>query len=170
MKLSFVAHSNDKKLCSLITFNEGNIVYKETENPVKGDLEISCPGAIVQEIIEKDLSWDEAFYWCEFHRDTDVYNLAFWRILHAPWRARFNNEYTKINQSNSLGKMSIATMIEKGGEKMNIILEKYGLYCSGCLPSLGENLEDGCSIHGISSVEKEKLLLEVKQHLETLKI
>ena len=170
MKLSFIAYSKDRKLCSLITFNDGEIIYQETKNPVKGDLEISCPGAIVQNIIENDLSWDESFYWCDFHRDPDVYNLAFWRILHAPWRARFNNEYTKIDQTNPLGKMSIATMIEKGGNKMNNILEKYGLYCSGCLPSIGENLEDGCAIHGISREDKENLLNEVKQYLKTLKI
>ena len=60
-------------------------------------------------------------------------------------------------------------MIEKGGDQMNKILDKYGLYCSGCLPAIGENLEDGCSIHGISAVEKQKLLDEVQQHMKKIK-
>ena len=169
MKLSFTAYDKHKKLSSLITFDNGSITYEEADESIKCELSISCPGPIVQEIIKNDLSWDEAFYSCDFHRNPDTYNLAFWRILHAPWRARFSNEYTKLNNANSLSKISIATMIEKGGEQMNKILEKYGLYCSGCLPAIGENLEDGCSIHGISIVEKQKLIDEVQQHLKKIK-
>ena len=147
MTLCFTAYDSTKSLIALISFNKGEIKYEELENPVDCDLKMSCPGAIVQEVIQNDLSWDEVFYWSTFHRNPDVYNLAFWRLLHAPWRSR--TEKVGNLFSKPLSKISIATLIEKGGKQVSEILEQYGMYCSGCTPSIGENLQDK-SVHGFA--------------------
>ncbi len=65
--------------------------------------------------------------------------------------------------SKPLSDTSIATLIEKGGEKIIKILEANGMYCSGCPPSVGENLQDGCSIHGISDEKMNKITSEIQK-------
>lgn len=161
MKLCFTAFDSKKSLVALISFIDGKINYDELKVPVESELVISCPGAMVQEIIQNDLSWDEILYWSTFHRNPNVYNLAFWRLLHAPWRAK-SKEYENLF-SKPLSDISIATLVEKGGNKITKILEEYGMYCSGCPPAVGENLQDGCSIHGITNEKMKKIVSEIQK-------
>ena len=161
MTLCFTAFNSKKTLIALISFNNGKINYEELKNPIKSELVISCPGAMVQDIIQNNLSWDEILYWSTFDRNPNVHNLAFWRLLHAPWRAK-----SRMNQelfSKSLSDISLATLIEKGGNKITKILEEYGMYCSGCPPSVGENIQDGCSIHGITEEKMAKITSEIQK-------
>ena len=169
MSLCFTAYDEKRKLQALIHFKNGDITYKKISNPDESDLIMSCPGGIVQTIIQNDLSWDEAFYWCTFHRDPDVYNLAFWRLLHAPWKARLEKNQTGLF-SKPLSNVSIATLVEKGGRGVVQILESYGLYCSGCTPSIGENLQDGCAIHGISEDKMNELLEDMQKFMSVQKM
>jgi CMP-N-acetylneuraminate monooxygenase len=169
MRLSFTAYNEKKKLHALIHFKNGNVTYNEINHPVESDLMMSCPGGIVQTIIQNNLSWDEALYWCTFRRDPDVYNLAFWRVLHAPWRFRLGKTQ-KGFFSKKLSNVSIATLIEKGGSGIVQILENYGLYCSGCPPSIGENLQDGCSSHGIPEDKMNELVEDIQKILSMKKI
>ena len=122
---------------------------------------MSCYGPVVQEIIQNDMSWDEAQFWCSLHRNPDVYNLAFWRLLHAPWRTRLEDNSNLF--SRPLSSISIATLIEKGGKEVAKILEEQGMYCTGCPPSVGENLQDGCNIHGISNKKMNEMILKIKK-------
>jgi len=82
-----------------------------------------------------------------FSRQPDVYNIHLWKLLYAPWRARPN--YTpQVNLEYNIDplSLSIADIIEKGGENASKIFEKYGLNCTGCESGLGETVEDGCAI------------------------
>ena len=57
--------------------------------------------------------------------------------------------------------MSIADIIEKYGNPVLRILEKFGLYSAGCEASMGEKIIDGCRLHGLSSKQTEDLIYEI---------
>jgi CMP-N-acetylneuraminate monooxygenase len=161
MELCLTSYDSKRSLTSLIDFSNGDIKYEELDEPVNSNLVMSCYGPVVQEIIQNDMSWDEAQFWCSLHRNPDVYNLAFWRLLHAPWRTRLEDNSNLF--SRPLSSISIATLIEKGGKEVAKILEEQGMYCTGCPPSVGENLQDGCNIHGISNKKMNEMILKIKK-------
>ena len=149
---------------TVIKFSNGKISCENTNSSSKNTyMYMKCPGPIVQEIIKNDLSWDEiqSGYWCEFDRNPDVYNIGLWKLLHAPWRARLSFQKSKSIQISD--KTSIADIIENGNKETIKILEKFGLYCAGCEASIGENMKDGCSIHGLTDDETHKLISEIKK-------
>ena len=41
------------------------------------------------------------------------------------------------------------------------IFEKYGLFCTGCEPGMGENVEEGCRLHGLSVQKTRELISEL---------
>ena len=57
---------------------------------------------------------------------------------------------------------AIADIIENGDKKTIETLEKFGLYCAGCEASIGETIEEGCSIHGLNDSETSELIKELK--------
>ncbi len=154
----------DEKVHGFIKFDDGNITYEKIEKESKANLLMKCPGHLVQEIIRNDLYWDELVsgFWCEFSRDPDIYNVAFWQLLHVPWRARkiydgkTNPKVFEIKKNSS-----IADIIEKGGSEVIEIFEKNGLFCVGCEASIGETIEEGCEIHGLNEKQRDKLILEL---------
>ena len=149
---------------SVIKFSNGKISCENTNSSSKNTyMYMKCPGPIVQEIIKNDLSWDEiqSGYWCENDRNPEVYNIGLWKLLHAPWRARLSFQKSKSIQISD--KTSIADIIENGNKETIKILEKFGLYCAGCEASIGENMKDGCSIHGLTDDETHKLISEIKK-------
>ena len=153
---------------SVIKFSNGKISCENTNSSSKNTyMYMKCPGPIVQEIIKNDLSWDEiqSGYWCENDRNPEVYNIGLWKLLHAPWRARLSFQKSKSIQISD--KTSIADIIENGNKETIKILEKFGLYCAGCEASIGENLKDGCSIHGLTDDETHKLISEIKKNSTT---
>ena len=152
-----------KKVHGIIKFNNGKITYKETKNQNKANLIMRCPGHFVQEIIRNDLYWDELVsgFWCEFSRDPDIYNVAFWQLLHVPWRARKKDGKTNSGQIEIKTNTSIADIIEKGGSNVIEIFERNGLFCVGCDAAIGETIEEGCEIHGIDEKQRDKLILEL---------
>ena len=50
-------------------------------------LKFYVPENIIANIIENNLSWDEAHigYWCEFERYNENYEASFWRLLQSPY-------------------------------------------------------------------------------------
>ena len=164
--LRLIAEENQNKIDCLIEFNDGKVICHHFENNKKFHMSMSCPGGILQKIIEHDLSWDEmqSGYWAVYDRNPDTYNIALWQLFHAPWQARPNYINTNKNNSNIFldKKSAIADIIEHGNKKTIQVLEKFGLYCAGCEASLGETLEDGCSIHGLTNSETNELLKELK--------
>jgi len=153
----------DIPLYGYILFNNGTITYDEILKPKEANLDISIPGGILQEVIQKDLSWDEAYngFWCTFNRNPDVYNIHFWKLLYAPWRARSDYVAQTDLEYNSAYDLSIADIIEKGGSVASKIFEKYGLFCTGCESGMGETVEDGCRLHGLSNEKTKQLLNEL---------
>ena len=149
---------------ALIIFDNGKVQYEPNPNNKRADMTMVCPGPILQEIIQKDLSWDEAYngFWITFSRNPDIYNIHLWKLLYAPWRAR--PEYiqqTDLEYNVDPLRMSIADIIEKGGENASKIFENYGLYCTGCELGIGETIEDGCQFHGIDKQKTKKLIDEL---------
>jgi len=154
----------NNSLNALIKFENGKIIYESKEKICNADMMMKCPGNIVQDIIRKDLSWDEisSGYWSTFSRNPDIYNVAFWQLLHAPWKARKN--YPLIVESEiNIKNTSIADIIEKYGNPALIIFEKFGLYCAGCEAAMGEKITDGCRFHGLSEQQTENLIHEIDQ-------
>lgn len=164
--LSFTAKDDKRTLNGLIIFDNGKVTYEPVSQPQKAEMIMSCPGGMVQEIIRKDLYWDEITngYWCTFSRNPDVYNVALWKLLHVPWQARpryFKGVHKKRLEITPT--TSIADIIEKGGDKVSQTFEKYGLYCVGCIASLGETVEDGCLFHGLSEQQAKALVSELEK-------
>lgn len=168
MDFCLTTFSEKNSLYSLISFNDGDITYQELSKHKKCELSMSIPMPVVAEIINNDLSWDEAFYWTTFHRDPDEYNLAFWKFMHAPWRSRNNTIWITSHDPNMLGNVSIATLVEQEGKSVTDILEKYGLFCIGCSKSIGENLNDACAMHGIPDKKRIELIHEIKSKIKSL--
>lgn len=52
-------------------------------------------------------------------------------------------------------------IIQKGGETASMIFEKYGLFCTGCEPGIGETVEEGCKLHDISKEKTKELVNEL---------
>ena len=160
-------YSKDKKLNALIHFKNGEISYEPKEQTCEANMTMSCPGRIIQDIIHKDLSWDEisSGYWSTFSRNPDTYNIALWQLFHAPWKSR-KNYSLMINSNFNTQNISIADIIEKYGSPVLRILEKYGLYCAGCEASMGEKIIDGCRLHGLSSKQTKDLIEEIDYIIE----
>ena len=162
-KYSVILSARDKKrkLDGKISFVDGFVEYEP--DPISDDvaMRMICPGAIIQDIIEKDFSWDEIQYWSEYSRENDEYNIAFWKIMHAPWEARKNISIDKSDFVNETA--AIATLLEKGGKEVNAIFEQFGLYCSSCDASIGENIEEGCKMHGLTKNSTQKLISEINE-------
>ncbi len=149
----------------LILFQKGIVSVKKIDSEVdKVNMLWECPGHIIQKVIKNDLSWDEAElgYWCKYSREPDIYNIALWKILNSPWRARksISNDLLK-----PISTISIADLIEHNGDKISNILQKYGLFCVGCGSSIGENIHDACEIHGFSEQRKNSMIKEIEAKL-----
>ncbi|MGO4546727.1 Rieske 2Fe-2S domain-containing protein [Paenibacillus sp. 2TAB23] len=126
---------------------------------------ISMPNEILGSIVQKDISWDEAFigYWCSFYRDSDIYHADFWRLLQAPYYRKNPriNRLSQLNAKNDINKMTIADLFDRYGDDVERILGRYGLYCMGCYRSNQETLELALLSHGILQEKKERLYQEL---------
>jgi len=167
-----ILFSTNKNKNFLIKFKDGKVACKQIFKNIVTDMTMSCPSELVQEIIKNDLSWDEAHigYWCKFSRYPDLYNISLWRLLHAPWQGRKKLEEETSNQISKTkfdSNVSIANIIEIGGKPVIELFEKYGLYCSGCNASLGENIIDGCKVHGLNASQTNKVINELQKIIDT---
>ena len=165
-QIQFTAFDEQRKINALIHFSNGIVTYQANTNNKNADLSMSCPGAIVQEIIINNLSWDEIYYWSTFSKGRDTYNIAFWKLLHAPWEARVggSNKFLARNEIEDI--MPIATILENGGNEALKAMEKYGLFCASCDAALGETVEDGCKLHGLDEQKTKLLVFELKKILK----
>ena len=85
---------------------------------------MSCPGAIVQNIITNNLSWDEIYYWSTFSKGRDAYNIAFWKLLHTPWEAQINNSNKILVKNEIENRMPVAAILENGGDEQTFTLKR----------------------------------------------
>ena len=153
-----IAANDRRKLSAKISFIEGIIEYESEPEDVNVDMSMMCPGGILQDIIKRDLSWDEISYWSEYSRKNDEYNIGIWKLMHTPWNARKHNKV----KSNLVNKnTSIAYLLEKGGKEVNSVFEEFGLYCAACDASIGENIEEGCKMHGLTEDLTQQLISKI---------
>ena len=62
--------------------------------------------------------------------------------------------------------MSIATILENGGDEALMVMEKYGLFCASCDAAQGETVEDGCKLHGLDEQKSKLLVFELEEILK----
>ena len=164
------SYGEKRELIGKISFENGSINYEIEPKTLESDMTMNCPGPIVQDIIENDLSWDEIQYWSEYSRKNNEYNIGFWKIMHSPWEARVNKtnklKLPKEKISSTNKNTAIATLIEKGGNDLNRIFEQFGLYCSSCDAAVGETIEEGCKMHGLDNNSRTKLISEINKFLK----
>ncbi|WP_186313320.1 Rieske 2Fe-2S domain-containing protein [Halorubrum salsamenti] len=174
--LSIGLSGDGRQLTALISFSDGQISYKPTDSLVSHSevdsqthVIMECPGRLVQYVIRNDLSWDEIRigYWATFSRSPDEYNLAFWRLLHAPWEARADvyNVTEGYDIETGLSGESVADLIER--QDVQDILDEYGLFCSGCPNAIGEDILEAARIHGLSQQQVESLVANVEQAIDS---
>jgi len=165
-KIQFTASNEQREISALIEFSNGVVVYHANTSSKDVDLSMSCPGAIVQNIITNNLSWDEIYYWSTFSKGRDAYNIAFWKLLHTPWEAQGNSSNKLLIKNEIENRISIATILENGGDEALKVMEKHGLFCGSCDAALGETVEDGCKSHGLDKQKSESLVFELEQILK----
>jgi len=166
-RVQFTAFNENRKINALIEFSNGLVTFHENTISKDFDFSISCPGAIAQYIIENNLAWDEIYYLSTFSKGRETgYNIGFWRLLQTPWESQVNNSSKLLDKNQIENRMSIATILENGGDEALKTMEKYGLFCASCDASLGESIEDGCKLHGIDKKKSELLVLELEKILK----
>lgn len=176
--VSFTANGATKEddLHAVLRFNNGTITYSSQNTPVEIEsldaeynIRMENPAGHVERVIEQDLSWDEITtgYWGTRSRQPDEYNMGLWKLLCVPWEARRESDTTatalrNIQESSSIADRAIADLIEEDQQKVPQVLQKHGLHCVGCYASIGENIVQGCMIHGFSPKQTEQLIDELE--------
>lgn len=114
---------------------------------------------ILAPILSGNLSWDEARvgYWIRWWRNTDSVHTGFLRLLQGPFKIR-EPEKGQILQGEINPATSIASLLEIHGERAEKLLNRYGLYCSGCGLSPWESIKAGAEKHGLGKIEIQTLL------------
>ena len=64
--------------------------------------------------------------------------------------------------------MAVAHLLEELGDMGSRILARYGLYCLSCEKAPMESLEEAALAHGLSEIQKNRLLEELSAHLSRL--
>lgn len=161
--------SEARTLHALVRFTDGDVRYSAHDSPVQFDavdadthVIMRCDGTLVQKVVRENRSWDEVHigFWCEFDREPDEYNMDFWKLLHAPWKASQDSPpvVTPRGYDTDLCEMAIADLLEGHDQAVRDVFEEYGLYCVGCPASIGENVVEGARIHGLSDAQTESLV------------
>ena len=168
-KIQFTALDEQREVNALIEFANGIVTYQANTSSEDIDLSMSCPGAIVQDIIRNNLSWDEIYYWSTFSKGRDAYNIAFWKLLHTPWETQADSSNKFLTRNEIENRMPIAAILENGGDEALKAMEKHGLFCASCDAALGETVEDGCKLHGLDEKKSELLVFELEEILKKRK-
>lgn len=139
-------------------------IEKDVKN--NNDLDFVVPINIVSQIVQNNLSWDEAHigYWCKFNRKTKRYEADFWRLLQAPYyqKQTHSKDFKVVNQK--ISNVSLTTPLEavlSNIHNAERVLARYGLYCYTCGKAYQETLGDALSFHGITDENKNLLMGEL---------
>lgn len=62
-------------------------------------------------------------------------------------------------------KTNIAKLVEKKPLLHQLLVEKYGMHCFGCVMSSFETLEQGAKAHGMKDKEIEKMVEELNKKI-----
>jgi CMP-N-acetylneuraminate monooxygenase len=131
--------------------------------PERPNLKMTMPLAVMNAIIKRDLSWDEAFigYWCEFERHPNVYHAGFWRLFQAPYYQKRVPASAAPSTAPVSRQSIVAELLETYGGDADRVMRRYGLYCRGCLHSTSESLELAARQHGIEDRRVDALVTEL---------
>jgi CMP-N-acetylneuraminate monooxygenase len=178
LAVSFTADGGDKSpdLHAIIRFIDGDITYRRKDDPVaiatldaEYTIRMINPAGHVETVIEQDLSWDEITtgYWGTRSRQPDEYNMGFWKLLCVPWEARreggaASTVIEDIRESSPVAERAIADLVEEDRQTVPKVLQKHGLHCVGCHASIGENIVQGCLIHGFSTKRTREVVDELE--------
>jgi hybrid cluster-associated redox disulfide protein len=59
----------------------------------------------------------------------------------------------------------ISDLIEQNPKLIQILTEKYGLHCIGCMAASMETLEQGALVHGMSKKQIDKMVEKLNQEV-----
>ena len=59
----------------------------------------------------------------------------------------------------------IGELIEKFPKAADVLVNKYGFHCVGCMAAGGETLEEGAMVHGFSQKEIKLLIEDLNKNL-----
>ena len=60
----------------------------------------------------------------------------------------------------------IGDLVDKYPKLTNILVEKYGFHCIGCMAAGMETLEQGAEVHGMTQKQIEKLIKELNSQVK----
>jgi len=63
-------------------------------------------------------------------------------------------------------KTNIAKLIQKHPESIEILVQKYGLHCVGCMASAFETLEQGAMVHGMNEKKIGKMVEDLNKKIK----
>jgi CMP-N-acetylneuraminate monooxygenase len=134
------------------------------DSPESPNVLIEIPINVLARVVRENLSWDEATigYWCRISRSPDVYRAGFWRLLQAPYFQRPSDPTPAPGPLISSDTV-LADLLEKHGDEAERILNRYGLYCTGCHHSSSESLAQGARAHGIENARVDRLVRELNR-------
>jgi CMP-N-acetylneuraminate monooxygenase len=133
------------------------------------NLTIRMPQRILGLLVAEELSWDEAHvgYWGDYRRQPDIYTPGFWRMLQAPYYKRphqIGSDAAGVGRASD--QRTVAALIDRGGERAERVMRRYGLYCGGCHRATYETLQTAAEQHGLNPVEFTRLVAELDAVLE----
>lgn len=71
-----------------------------------------------------------------------------------------------MTKNNKISKNSIiAEVIDEYPEVIEILSIDYGMGCVGCMAAGGETIEQGASVHGMSSEEIDKMIAQINKKI-----
>lgn len=136
----------------------------ELSNSDRFELKIGISSEILKEIIDNNISWDEAHigYWCKLDRTPDIFHPNFWRMLQAPYfRKKTKSIDDKTKSLDINGSYSIQELLDKHGENADRLLRRYGLFCVGCQRANQETIFQGAKTHGLNDKKTKMLITEL---------
>jgi CMP-N-acetylneuraminate monooxygenase len=150
----------DVKYSITCVFEKGVLSISEEIKSL--DVEMWIPEDIFSIVITQNLSWDEAHigYWCRFTRKPDVFHQNFWRLLQTPYYVKENSVNFSKKKKVVSRFTNIAEIISKNSLN-ELILRRYGMYCTICNKGFAENIESGAKAHGLNETEIDKLIEEL---------
>lgn len=127
------------------------------------ELVIGIPSGILADIIDNELSWDEAHggYWCTLSRNPDIYHPEFWRLLQAPYYCRKPAKEALDKDERAISRTTGMQTVMERWPHTTSVLSRYGLHCTTCGKAYRETLEQGARFHGLTDQQISRLIDEL---------
>ena len=146
----------------IFRFTNGTFIHIFSINDEIPLIKMKIKDKIIMNIISGYLSWDEAKvgYWIEWWRNTDKVHNSLTRAMQSPILPKDRSHLWRFKDRNTKINLSISELI-RNNKKVDSVLKKHGLFCSGCALSPWETIEDAAQAHGLSQLSKNKLVKDI---------